>query len=123
MRRRSCGISGRNFWMGAGSSLAIIIANATMLSDLNGGWPESIWYRMMPTENRSERPSTLEPLVCSGDMYCGVPSTSPTRVSLAAPDEVTCAMPKSVTLTSCAPETHMMFDGLMSRCTTPLLCA
>ena len=122
-RRNAAGTSGRSCSIGFGSAVAICIASETRLSPWNGRWPVSIWYSTMPAENRSERPSSLSPLACSGDMYCGVPRMSPRWVRCSAPDDSTCAMPKSVTFTVCVPLTCMMLPGLMSRWTMPRECA
>ena len=42
----------------------------------------------------SLRPSTTCPSICSGDMYCGVPSAAPSSVMPASPS-MRRAMPKS----------------------------
>ncbi len=53
-------------------------------------------------------------------MNDGVPSTMPVRVRL---ESVMRAMPKSVTLTVPVAGSSITLAGLMSRCTTPWLCA
>ncbi len=69
------------------------------------------------------------PVNCSGDMYGGVPSTMPWRVSFAlAVSSLSSrfAMPKSSTFTKspfwpfCV---STMFSGFRSRCTMPCSCA
>ncbi len=67
----------------------------------------------------SVRPSTALPLICSGDMYPGVPIA---EVCCAAPYSKILAVPKSVTFTESS-EVNMMLAGLMSRCTTLWSCA
>ncbi len=55
-------------------------------------------------------------------MYAGVPMIVPVWVSWLSPAASSArAMPKSAT-TALPPESRM-FSGLMSRCTTPRLCA
>ena len=58
---------------------------------------------------------------CSGAMYCGVPATTPLCVRLAS--STARARPKSVILTRSTPFSSRMFEGLMSRCTSPWACA
>ena len=79
----------------------------------------------------SARWSTVEsPCACSGDMYCGVPTTLPTRVSFPACGScfASCSsssillMPKSSTFTRSEPSARSqrkMFPGLRSRWMTP----
>ena len=55
-------------------------------------------------------------------MYAGVPTATPVTVSAPPPAASTArAIPKSAT-TAC-PLSSSTFSGLMSRCTTPRLCA
>ena len=74
---------------------------------------------MMPTEYRSERASTPRPSACSGERYCGVPTTMPVCVIDVTPDCMARAMPKSITLTT--PRLVIItLPGLMSRWTRPI---
>ncbi len=74
---------------------------------------------MMPTEYRSERASTPRPRACSGERYCGVPTTMPVCVIDVTPDCMARAMPKSMTLTTPRLVT-ITLPGLMSRWTSPI---
>ena len=67
-----------------------------------------------PSARRVSRPCT-----CSGDMYAGLPATPSSREMS---ESATSAMPKSTMRTSPSCVSRM-FDGLMSRCTTPRECA
>jgi hypothetical protein len=72
----------------------------------------------------SARWSTLgSAAACSGAMYAGVPSATPSEVSDVCPVDSLSALatPKSVT-TAWWPEIRTL-SGLMSRCTTPWACA
>ena len=53
---------------------------AAKLVPANGRCAATLSYNTTPSENRSERPSTLLPSACSGDMYEMVPSTIPASV-------------------------------------------
>ncbi len=65
------------------------------------------------------RASAGLPSRCSGAMYAGVPSTM--RLAVTVSSWPVFASPKSKTL---IPDfAIMMFAGLRSRCTMPLLCA
>ncbi len=68
----------------------------------------------------SERLSTGNPATCSGDMYLGVPRTTPVLVLWSATR--TRAIPKSMIFTWPRGRS-MMLLGLMSRWTTPCSCA
>ena len=61
-----------------------------------------------PKENRSLRKSMRSPMVCSGDMYDGVPSPTPDKVI--SPKDSSRAMPKSMSFTSPRLD-NMMFAG------------
>ena len=72
--------------------------------------------------------SRLFRLACSGDMYCGVPTTPPNAVSMVlsvSVPPVALAMPKSITfgtgLSSYRATSTLL--GLMSRWMTPFWCA
>ena len=66
--------------------------------------------------------TSLLPIACSGDMYVGVPTAIPVRVSVSPPATDTArAIPKSATIAPLA--SSRMFSGLMSRWMTPLECA
>jgi hypothetical protein len=62
-------------------------------------------------------------MACSGAMYTGVPSATPTVVRFSRPvaSLTALATPKSVTR-AWRPES-ITFSGLMSRCTRPCWCA
>ncbi len=78
-------------------------------------------------ENAAERikvggGSVFRPSASSGDQFSGVPSRTPVAVN----EPVLRAMrasPKSVVTTRPLPRSIRMFDGVRSRCTTPLPCA
>ncbi len=102
-----------------GSSWTCAYAIASGESASNGSRPVSSWKSMMPTEYRSERASTPRPSACSGDRYCGVPTTMPVCVIEVTPDCMARAMPKSITLTT--PRLVIItLPGLMSRWTRPI---
>jgi len=105
---------------GSLSFLAITICG---VSPMYGGSPPSISYSTQPSEYKSERPSrSWLPAACSGLMYAGVPIESPVSVSRALPAAaIALAIPKSAT--TAWPLSSRMFSGLMSRWTTPWLCA
>ena len=67
------------------------------------------------------RPDVASPRACSGDMYAGVPSGSPSIVSVVSPAS-RLARPKSVRCGSPCPSSRM-FAGLTSRWITPWPCA
>ena len=104
---------------GTGSSETCLSATVTGESASNGTWPVSSSYSTIPIEYRSERSSTARPCACSGDRYCAVPMTEPVSVMSEVPAR---AMPKSVTRTRPSWSIRTLW-GLMSRCTTPCLCA
>ncbi len=86
--------------------------------------PTSISYTTHARLYWSLRPSiSYEPVDCSGLMYAGVPMMVPVCVRCCPPPAALTAraIPKSVT--TAVPPDSMMFSGLMSRCTTPWLCA
>ncbi len=102
-----------------GSSWTCAYAMASGESASNGRRPVVSWNSMMPTEYRSERASTPRPRACSGDRYCGVPTTMPVCVIEVTPDCMARAMPKSMTLTT--PRLVIItLPGLMSRWTRPI---
>ena len=97
---------------------------ACAVGPVNGGSPTSISYVTHARLYSSLRPSiSAFPVACSGLMYAGVPMTVPVWVSgRPSPAALNArAMPKSAT--TALPPDSMMFSGLMSRCTTPWLCA
>ena len=81
---------------------------------VKGACSVSISYISVPSENRSERLSSLRPIACSGDMYLTLPLITPVLVCEREPDAF--AMPKSHSLTSPLYESKT-FDGDTSRCT------
>ncbi len=102
-----------------GSSWTCAYARASGESASKGSRPVSSSKSMMPTEYRSERASTPRPRACSGERYCGVPTTMPVWVMEVTPDCMARAMPKSMTLTT--PRLFSMtLPGLMSRWTSPI---
>ena len=85
----------------------------------NGRTPVRSSYSTTPSEKRSLLPSRSFPWICSGDMYDGVPSSTPDWVRpalgfFASPKSVTLRLPSSCT---------MRFAGLMSRWITFAWCA
>jgi hypothetical protein len=84
----------------------------------------------MPSEKMSLVGVSGSPFTCSGDMYGTVPSTNPACVTVPAVTATLAfpsfsterARPKSSTFTYPSGRI-MMFSGLMSRCTIPLLWA
>ncbi len=101
-----------------GSSWTCAYAMASGESASNGSRPVTSWNSMMPTEYRSERASTPRPSACSGERYCGVPTTMPVCVMDVTPDCMARAMPKSMTLTTFR-FVIITLPGLMSRWTRP----
>jgi hypothetical protein len=67
---------------GAGASETCCTTMLTGESPVMGGCPTISSYSMHPTEQMSLRTSTASPRPCSGDKYCGVPSTVPARVTV-----------------------------------------
>src|SRR5262249_15140151 len=51
----------------------------TALTELpsNGANPVTIWYKTIPSENRSDRVFCGSPKICSGERYAGVPIIRP----------------------------------------------
>ena len=108
-------------FLGAGR-LADAIAHTRRMAAMadsarNGGRPVHIAYSTQPKLNKSLRASTASPCACSGDIYCGVPATSPGRVI--STSSTARARPKSVIRTRSTPFSSRTFEGLMSRWTTP----
>jgi hypothetical protein len=72
--------------------------------------------------------SRLFSVACSGDMYCGVPTTPPKPVSMVCSVSgwpVAFATPKSITFGTglSSYSATSTFDGLMSRWMIPFWCA
>ncbi len=105
---------------GANCPLVILVSVSWALRPANGRLPVSASYKMTPSENKSERPSCGCPLMCSGAMYAGEPSSCPVEVTLSL--STMRAMPKSHS-TSVPGGRTMMFSGFTSRCTMPMRCA
>jgi hypothetical protein len=108
-------------------SSRICADTAPKFSPANGGLPVADWYSMTPTDQMSERASrSISPCTCSGLMNCGVPSTSPARVSALLPAPRSLAMPKSSSLTrngSLSSRWRKTLAGLRSRWTIWAWCA
>ncbi len=106
--------------VGTRSDTGRYLASRTLMSRsisceaVKGGMRVSISYRHEPSENTSERWSSLRPSACSGLMYLTLPLMTPVLVCTL--DRVALAMPKSHSLTSPAYE-QMTFDGDTSRWT------
>ena len=118
------GTDGRFIVTGTGVVVTCAASTCCGAIPLNGGRPQSISYAIAPTAYRSARWSTCgSAAACSGAMYAGVPSATPSEVSVEpfAESLTAFATPKSVTI-ACWPEMRML-SGLMSRCTTPCACA
>src|SRR5262245_13587706 len=105
-----------------------------VVSPANAARPVNSSYSTHPNAQMSVRLSAGLPRACSGDMYAGVPSNTPTPVTIAgdvrvgdidnddgsaavAADVASLAKPKSSTLTVPSDRT-LMFAGLRSRWTT-----
>src|SRR5436853_5838904 len=73
------------------------LSTATVEPARKGGRPVARAYRTLPRLKRSLRASRVSPRACSGDMYCGVPATTPLCVRLAS--STARARPKSLSLT------------------------
>ena len=89
----------------------------------NGSVPVNSSYSVTPSEYRSDRasqPSLVRP-VCSGEMYAGVPTMSPTGSARALTGS-SAAMPKSPSAIASLAASYRMLTGLMSRCTTRAAC-
>ena len=83
-----------------------------IVSPLKGLSPVAIQYRITPSENRSERPSSGMPVNCSGAMKAGVPSRVPVEVTCAW---VSFATPKSMIFARSGVPVSWMLAGLTSR--------
>src|ERR1035438_332143 len=105
---------------GGGSWYKVLVTSVAMLSASNGSRPASSAYATTASAYWSVRPEMASPFNCSGAMKCGEPTTAAVCVSVLLSS--TLAMPKSAIFTTPA-DCRMMLPGLMSRCTTPLLCA
>ncbi len=112
---RSGGTPGRTA-DGSGMGLKNSWASASRVSPTNRRCPVSISHSMMPTANRSLRPSSAPPLACSGDMYAGLPLMMCDAV--AALWARALAMPKSDTLIAPSHDTSTLC-GDTSRWTRP----
>jgi hypothetical protein len=70
-RRTTASNAGRTWTLridgGSGSSFSTF-CTVVVADPVNGRSPVRNWYRMTPAANRSERPSTGRPSICSGDM-------------------------------------------------------
>ena len=96
-RSTAAGRSGRTSRNGAGGMWTTWYIRAGVLSAANGTVPASISYAITASAYWSLLLPTGRPSACSGDMYAGVPITTPLRVS-----RVPCsarAIPKSVSVT------------------------
>src|ERR1035438_2728867 len=105
---------------GGGSWYKVLVTSVAMLSASNGSRPASSAYATTASAYWSVRPEMASPFNCSGAMKCGEPTTAAVCVSVLLSS--TLAMPKSAIFTTPS-DCRMMLPGLMSRCTTPLLCA
>src|ERR1700724_1136586 len=132
VRSTAPGVSGFTALTGSGSFSRIALATLNWLFPSNAFFPVNISYSTAPNEKMSLRPSTSFPSICSGDMYCIVPTIIPSCVTgelgiaavtvtpLTGP-ATGFANPKS---SSFAPVVvSITFPGFRSRCTTPLRCA
>jgi hypothetical protein len=107
MRARSLGRSERVSVTEGGSSRKIAEVNSAEDWPVNGRRPVHISWRRTPREKMSVRWSSARPETCSGDMYAGVPITTPAcvwaEVRVASPLELSprtsFAKPKSRILT------------------------
>ena len=136
-RSRAGGTRGCSADTGGGSSRRMAPISPACVVPANGLRPVSISYNTAPKAKRSLRASTPTPSICSGDMYCRVPSSEPSVVSGAdrvmstlvpaapASAAITLARPKSSSLACDAPDVvfadraSMMLPGFRSRWTMP----
>ncbi len=84
-RRRTApaGRSGRSdATVGGACVRCMAITAVRAVGASNGSCPVTAKNATTPSEYRSLRPSSGSPAACSGLMNCGVPTTSPTRVSV-----------------------------------------
>ena len=134
-RSRAGGVSG----MSCSSGFGVVASTDAMTLDAvlpsNARCPVSSSYSTQPNAKMSVRASTSRPSICSGAMYCGVPTTVWAPVSAATvacsaeescgerplPDAPSFARPKSSSFTPCL--VSRMFAGFRSRWTIPFLCA
>ena len=107
------GMSGLVSRIGLGSSSVMRRSTPKLVSARNGARPVHIAYNTLPRLNKSLRWSTVSPLACSGDMYCGVPAMTPVLVKLAS--SAARASPKSVNFTRSTPSASRMLAGFTSR--------
>ncbi len=123
----SSGVIGCNSRIGRGSSFRIAAIKLAWLFASNAFFPVAISYSMAPNEKISLRASAFFPSICSGDMYCIVPTIIPCAVSARltvgeepiSPCKISppFARPKSSSL---APDfVSITFPGFRSRCTIP----
>src|SRR6266540_3445608 len=110
-RRRAC--------RGGSFTIAFRTSNWALL-DLKGGSPSTAKYRVAPSAHRSVAGPTSSPLICSGAMNAGEPTTTPVTVSSGSP--VSEAVPKSVSLVVPSSRTSTLL-GFTSRWTIPARCA
>ena len=118
------GISVAKPWIGCGSLSRTAASVASSVSLANARRPLAISYSRQPKAKMSERASTGCPLICSGLMYEGEPTSRPSRVMVvgvaAFSDATTDAMPKSKIFGPIG--VSITFAGFRSRCTTPARC-
>ncbi len=89
----------------------------------NGRLPARHSYAIIPSAYRSAAGLAEAPAARSGAMYAGVPAIASAPVARADPAaRMSTASPKSVILTWPSPVT-IRFPGLISRCTSPAVCA
>ena len=121
------GTCGANDSIGLGSLVERATRVAAMVAPPKASTPVSALYKIAPIAQMSVRWSTpAAPSACSGDMYSGVPMSTPTPVLPSLPPCENFEMPKSMSLTSSRPgdgSCRKMFSGLRSRWTMPTMCA
>ena len=65
---KHAGISCRRVLASICGSLQIVCVMPAKVSEAKGSLPVVNWYSIVPSENKSERPSTFSARICSGDI-------------------------------------------------------
>jgi hypothetical protein len=75
MRSSAGGVSGTSSSIGRGLVARFAAMTLDEVFPSNARWPVSSSYSTQPKAKMSVRASTSRPSICSGAMYCGVPTT------------------------------------------------
>ena len=116
----SAGTRVRDFSYGVGGSCTTFASVSMASPPENGARPSAAAYRVAPSPHRSAGGPASWPLMISGAMYDGDPTSSPVPVMVSSP--AARAMPKSVSFTRPSVPSRML-PGLTSRWVIPAACA